>query len=546
MITSYRIKESCLVFLFLILFSSFPGILFSQITVFERPSNNDQKDIGLYSESPTRKKIDLNGQWEISFNEGKSYDKFIIPIAFNFKKQVIFRKKINIPEEMLSSFSFIFQAEGIDYESEIKINNNFVAKHSGGYTPIINPLSDGILSSSNEIVIVVSNDLNFKNTVPLSDQINYSKVYGGITKDIYLIAVPKLFVLSSYVRYSVDNLLSVRIKNSSDIKSANLSKYLDSSQSKEFFVQTKIFRKSNNTEAGQSDKSVFSIGDNNTVRVLNEFTINNPVLWTPEFPELYIARTIISTAKDVIIDELNIETGFTNLTQKNAQIFMSGKQIRLNGINYYEDQPKLGSALSFNDVERDLKNIKTLGFNSVRVPGRCAHPYIVNVCNRLGLFLLQEIPFNELAVHYIDEEKYTRQSLNYLSDIIQRDKNSPCIFAWGIGNDFDVSKASSLSYVKSAAALIDSLDKRFKYYTSRAYNTDICSGEVDFVGINFYETKSEQIKNAVSDISNKSKPVSNRKNNNLFVSYYGLNIENGNSNGFSDPRSQESQMKFLN
>ena len=107
-------------------------------------------------------------------------------------------------------------------------------------------------------------------------------------------------------------------------------------------------------------------------------------------------------------------------------------------------------------------------------------------------------------------------------------------------------KLHSLEYVKSASLLIDSLNKRFKYYTSRAFNNDICSEEVDFTGINFYENSYDQIKNNVDLISNPSKPAANRKNGNMFVSYYGINIENGNSNGFSDPLSQESQMKFFN
>ncbi len=541
----YLRKKRYTVLLLLFIFLYFPEYTISQIKIFERPTNSEQKDIGLFPESVTRQKIDLNGQWEISFNEGTSYNKYIIPLAYDFKGTALFKKRFQINEEILSSYSFIFVAEGIDYESEIKLNNNFITKHTGGFTPIIVSLPEGIVSSNNEIVINVNNELNYKNTIPLSDQINYSKIYGGITKDIYLVAIPKLFVFNSHLKYTVDNLLSVRIVNSVEIKSTSLSQYLDTSRSKEFFFQTKVIRKSDSSEAGISEKIAFTIGDNNTIKSSNSFIIPGAVLWTPENPVLYIAKTVITNSLDEIIDESNTETGFTNLTIKNNQVFNSGKQFSLNGINYYEDQPKFATALDYAEVEKDLRNIKTLGFNTVRVPGRCAHNYIVTVCNRLGLYLMQEIPFNELAGSYTGKEKYVRQSLNYLSDIIERDKNSPCIFAWGIGNDFDVSEQSSLAYVKSASSLIDSLNKRFKYYTSRANNIDICSEEVDFTGINFYETKYGLIKSEVAQITNRTKPVANRKNPNMFVAYYGLCIENSNSNGFSDPVSQESQMKFF-
>ncbi len=545
MIISYRLRIQLSIFLYLILISFFSEFSYSQIKVFERPPGSLKNDTLLFPQSSTRKTIDLNGQWEISFNEGMSYGKFSIPVAYDFNGTSFLRKQFNIPDDIVSHFSFILVAEGINYESEIKINNNFIANHTGGYTPIMVSLQDGIIGSANEINVKVNSSLNYKNTLPLSDQINYSKIYGGITGDIYLIAVPKLFVLRNTVKYTIDNLLSVKLNNKIEIRSSNLFENIDTSKSKLFFVQTSAIRKSSGENVAESGKAQFDIGDNNTVKSDNDITIANPILWTPESPELYVLKTVISDGDDKVIDEYITETGFTNLSKKNNLIFISGKELRLKGINYYEDLPKFASALEYSEVEKDLRNIKTLGFNSIRVPGRCAHPYIVNMCNRLGLFLLQEIPLNETADSYLDNDKYVRLSLNCLADIIDRDRNSPCIFAWGIGNDFDVSKNSSLSYVKSAVSLIDSLNKRFKYYTSRAFNTDICSEEVDFVGINFYGKSYEQIKTAVSDITNKSAPSSNRKNNSLFVSYYGLNIENSNSNGFSDPVSQEAQMKFI-
>ncbi|MEO6694880.1 MAG: glycoside hydrolase family 2 TIM barrel-domain containing protein [Ignavibacteria bacterium] len=546
MILSYRSKKiyNKILYIFLILCNS--GIAFSQIKVFERPTQANLKDIGLFFESETRSKIYLNGQWDISFNEGKNFSKFIVPIAFDHKGNSQFRHKFTIPEELAGSHSFIFVAEGIEYESEVKINNNFVSNHTGGFSPIIVPLSDGIISVNNEIVITVNSSLDFKNTIPLSNQINYSRIYGGINKDIYIIAVPRLFILKNYIKYSIDNLLSVKLKNFIDIKSSDLNQYRDTSKTKEFFLQTKVFKRSDNSETGVSEKKKFSIGDNNSIKDLNELTINNPVIWTPETPELYIIKTLITDKEDNIIDEQIIETGFTNLTVRNNQIFQSGKQIKLNGINYYEDQLKFASALEYSETEKDLMNIKTMGFNAVRVPGRCSHPYIVNLCNRLGLYLMQEIPFNETDEVLIENDKYVRLALNYISDMVERDKNSPCIFAWGLGNDFNVSGNAALNYVKSASALIDSVDKRFKYYTSRPYNEDICSEEVNFVGINFYGNNFEHIKTSVADLTNNKKPSENRKNRNLFVSAYGLNIQNSNANGFSDIKSQEAQMKFLN
>lgn len=528
--------------IFLTLFSSYSN---SQIKVFERNSKSDSGSAGLFFDSETRKRINLNGSWDVSFNEGQNFSKIVVPFAYDYEGKAVFKRNFRVENEMLRDYSFIFVAEGINYESEVKINNNFISNHTGGNLPVIIPLTEGIIATENEIKINVNSSLDFKNTIPLADQINYSKVYGGIVQDIYILAVPRLFILGTRLNYRIDNLLNVKLKNYADIKSSNLFSHSDSSKPKEYFLQTKIFRKTGNTESGVSSPLKFTIGENNSLKAENEIQISNPVIWTPETPELYLIRTFITDTEGKLIEEYITETGFTNLDFRNNQVFQSGKQFILNGINYYEEQPKFASALDYKTTESDLKNIKTLGFNAIRVPGKISHPYIVNICSRIGLYLLQEIPFNEIPENQIEEEKFIRLNLGLLSELIERDRNYPCIFAWGIGNDFDVSKKSSLEYVKAAGVLIDSLDFRFRYYTSRAFTEDICSEEVDFVGINFYENKSEYIKNTVAEITNRSKPATNRKNSNLFVSGYGINIENNNTNGFSDIRSQEGQMKFF-
>jgi len=536
-------KTSKIIFSLLIFLNSVS--ISAQIKVFERPVETDISDVGLFFNSDTREKISLNGPWEASFNEGKSYSTFNVPLAYDFSGKAFFKKKITIDPEILKTKSFIFVAEGINYETEIKINNNFVSSHTGGYSPIIVPLSDGVVTAQTEITVSINSILNFKNTTPLSDQINYSRVFGGINKDIYLIAVPKVFVFNNFIKYNIDNLLSVKFTNYIEIKSTLLKDFDDSVSANEFFIKSKLTRKSNQEEIFMSEPVQFEMVDNNTIKIENFISISNPVLWSPETPELYSLNIQITDKTGNIIDESISETGFNDLTKSNDQIFQSGKQISLKGINYYEDMPGIASALSYREVEKDLQNIKSLGFNAVRVPGRTSHPYIVNVCNRIGLFLLQEIPLNEISTHYFNEERFVNSVLDYLTEIIKRDRNEPSIFAWGLGNDFDVSSSTSLEYVKSAVTIIDSLNSRFKYYTSRPFNSDICSELVDFVGINFYESDYNSIKKDIAELTNNSSPVSNRKNRAYFLSYYGINIQNGNSNGFSDIRSQESQVKYF-
>jgi len=130
MILFYRCKI-CFRIILYILFISFNAITaWTQIKVFERPTDSELRNTGLFFESDTRKRIDLNGQWDISFNEGTNFSKFIVPIAYDYIGNALFRNRFIVSEDIINSYSFIFVAEGIDYESEVKINNNFVSNHT--------------------------------------------------------------------------------------------------------------------------------------------------------------------------------------------------------------------------------------------------------------------------------------------------------------------------------------------------------------------------------------------------------------------------------
>ncbi len=540
----YLLKIAGVVMLML----AIPAFLFedsaAQIRVYERSQETDISYIGLYHASPTRQKISLNGEWDVSFNEGKSYQKVSVPLSYNFEETALFRRKFDIPSEYINLYSFILVAEGIDYECDVKINGNFVATHTGGQTPVISPVNDGIIGNSNEITVSVNSRLNFSNTLPLSDQINYGTTTGGINKDIYLLAVPKLHIERSIVRYMVDNVLSVDLTNTATIKSSNLSRFISSGFDSAFSVKTIVIRNSTGAEVASTDAEPIEIGENNSLRVEQKVRLQSPILWTPDLPELYTVKTLIYAGQNVV-DEFDQITGFTNISYKSGQLFVNGRQTKLTGINYFEDQPGSSTALSYESVESDLSSIKRLGFNALRVPGRTAHPYIIEIANKIGIFVFQEIPRNEEDAEYFDDGLRVRLYLITLADVIDRDINAPCIIAWGLGNDFDASSSECAAYVQSAAALADSLSKKLKYYTSRTYNEDICSEYVDFVGINFYGKRYDEIKNSVSELTSRQKPPSNRKNQNLFAARFGIRIENSNTNGFSDIRSQEAQMKFL-
>jgi len=542
-----------LVILFLLLASQ----SFAQIKIYERTSQPVQQndsivrspfgDKGLYFETPTRRKMMLNGEWNVSFNNGGSYAKLIVPCSYDFSGSAFFDKSFSISADSAANCSFILVAEGINNSCEIKLNDVFITKHTGAGLPVIAALDDGIIRAENKISIVVNSELG-NGTLPLANQVNFGRVAGGITQDIYILCVPKVYSLSSFITFTFAADNTVKLKIAASIKSTILDKYKISGTFKSFHAVTKIFKKQTGEEVFAGSKIDFNIENNNLLELNFDAALKNAEMWSPDAPNLYLCKTEIFSDEE-LADEFVTEFGIVSVQKKNEQFTLNGnKNFKIYGTNYFENSHKFGAALDYSEVLAELTNIKKLGFNTVRVPGYAAHPYILNAASRIGLMVMEDVPFNEVPGKLIRSAEYTELAYNYISQSVMRDRNYPCILAYGLGNEFDVTVPAAQDYIKNAKVIVDTLNKgnkKFTYYTTSNYKDDICFGLTELKGQNFYDNGIDKIVkyNEYYRATIKQSPA--LKNTSIFVASFGIAVNNDNRNGYSDAHSQEAQTKYF-
>ncbi|MBN8570666.1 MAG: hypothetical protein J0M18_13655, partial [Ignavibacteria bacterium] len=502
-------------------------------------------DKGLFFESPARRKLMLNGEWNVSFNNGGSFAKLIVPCSYDFSGTAFFNRNFSISADTLASCSFLLVAEGINNTCEIKINDIFITKHTGNGLPVIAPIDEGIIRELNTISVSVDSRLT-NSSMPLANVVSFGRVSGGIDKDIYIMVVPKIYSLANYITYSVNADNSAKVKITSSVRSTVLDK-MKSEGFKSFYVINKIVKRATGEEVAATPKNAFVIENNNIVSVVSEAVIKNPELWSPDAPNLYVCKTEIYQ-DDVLIDENDTEFGIFTIQKKAEQFTINGKNIKLYGTNYFEASVKFGSALDYTETLAELTNIKKQGFNSVRAAGAVAHPYLLNICSRIGLFLFEDAAFNEVPEFLLKKPAYTDAGINLLVQTAMRDRNYPCVLAYGLGNEFDVSSTLAADYIKKAKSAIDTIitnNKKFTYYTTSNYKSDKCFGLTDLKGLNFYENGIEKVVKYNEYFRSAMKQSPELKNTSLFVASFGITVNNDNRNGYSDAHSQEAQTKYF-
>jgi beta-galactosidase len=159
--------------------------------------------------------------------------------------------------------------------------------------------------------------------------------------------------------------------------------------------------------------------------------IVEPRLWSAETPELY---TLTVTGAD---DEVSCQVGFRSVAISGRRLLVNGRPVRICGVNRHDHDDVRGRAVTPELMEADARLMKAFNVNAVR----CSHypndPYWLDLCDRLGLYVVDEANI-EAHAYYDDlcaDPRYADAFSERVRNMVERDKNHPSIIFWSLGNE---------------------------------------------------------------------------------------------------------------
>ncbi|MGA7161840.1 MAG: glycoside hydrolase family 2 TIM barrel-domain containing protein [Bacteroidota bacterium] len=496
--------------------------------------------------SATRSIVDLSGNWNYSTDDGVTWKKVLLPSAADFEGKVIYTRKFELPANLLTQHSFKFVAYGVNYQAEVFLNEVFVGKHEGGYTSFsfIVPENTLQLGSENVVRLVVDNTLNSKNTLPLRQQIGGWKNYGGIFRDIFLVATPPVWIDDLVTATESLDPKLVKLSVRAVVSGRDLSTLSAEDHPGPVLLNftVEVSDKATGLVAGKSLPVSFSAEANKDVSVQTTVGVPSAKMWSPDQPNLYIVRAFLTTGEgknSTVIDEYDMQTGIRTVAKEKRNILLNGAPITLRGITWGEDSPDHGSALSYEQMEKDIALIKNLGANAVRFAFHPPHPFLLDLCDQYGLLAFEEIPLYEIPSDIFSAENYQTLAENYTKEMIRRDRNHPSLIAWGFGDGFESVDPRAKTLLGQLQSTERSMDNRLTYYISFSLDDTQNSRIVDIAGVRL---ENSDLKGFAASLvkwkqSHPDQPV--------IVGRYGKAVETGDRNGYSDPMSQEAQARYL-
>lgn len=162
-----------------------------------------------------------------------------------------------------------------------------------------------------------------------------------------------------------------------------------------------------------------------------DLSIENPELWDIDRPALYSAQCEL-LAGGRVSDRAVARFGVRKAEfDGNRGFFLNGKRVFLEGANRHEFIPGFGNAIPDNLHRQDAEQMKSLGFNFVRLSHYPQHHAFLDACDESGLLVYAEIA----TWKSVRPGPWASAACRQLRDMILRDRNRPSVILWGFGNE---------------------------------------------------------------------------------------------------------------
>jgi beta-glucuronidase len=380
------------------------------------PKNKtDRKEHG-YSDKYT---LNVPGDWN------SQAQKFLY-----YEGTVWYKKSFDFAQSNSSDRVFLYFG-AVNYRADVYLNGKKLGMHKGGFTPFNFEVPSGLLKPKGNFLVVKVDNKRLKDEIPTLNTDWWN--YGGITRDVAIVIVPKNFIQNYSIQIAKESLAG-------DDKTVEGWVKLNEASSTNEEVALEIpelkFRKQ---IPSTTDSVAFS------------FKIDNLQLWSPTNPKLY--QAIISSNNDKIKDKI----GFRIVEVQGKQILLNGKPIFLRGICIHEEIPqRMGRAYSKQDALQLLQEVKELNANMVRLAHYPHNENMTRVADSLGILVWSEIPVY-WTIDFGNAE-VLEKAKGQLKEMIDRDHNRASVIIWSVGNETPINDART-NFMKQLVATAKKFDK---------------------------------------------------------------------------------------
>lgn len=426
----------------------------------------------------SRMVFDLNGVWDFCLMNGEAKGEIMpmpVPSSYNdiytgrdFADHVgnlCYRRTFTVSSRMLKKRLFL-RFGSVTHKAEVWLNGTCLGKHSGGFLPFSFEITEAARAGENELEVIVNNIVD-ETTLPAGRMVHQK--FPGLPEEIHNLPNFDFYNYSGIMRpVCLYTAPESYIEDISIYGKMDGSFYWDVKANGEGTVSVRLLDAAGNeVAAGEGFKGTGRI--------------DQVQLWEPGHPVLYSLEVTL-TGSDGEKDTYTEVFGFREVSIRDCRIHLNGKPVYLKGFGKHEDSPVHGRGFDMAYNVKDIGLLKWIGANSFRTSH---YPYceeMLQLCDREGILVIDEAPAVGLNAGFTATGllggnpngtwklfKTAEHHRQVLRDMVQRDKNHPCVIIWSVANEPASQEDGAKEYFEPLLNLVRELDEQKRPATLVTY-----------------------------------------------------------------------------
>lgn len=470
---------------------------------------------------------DLSGIWEFKLGDletpGERLESFrgeavAVPASYNDQKDepayrshcgwAYYQRKVTVPS-CYAGQRIMLRFDAVTHFARVYVNGKFVMEHKGGFLPFELELTDLIPAGETGILAVAVDNRVNHGTLPVGNEGNTAFFgsdnpgvpgveaakrwrkpqnlpnfdffnYAGLNRPVRIYTTPRQFISDITLVPDIDGKDGiVRYRVETGGVTASDSTVPEKGAGAPLAVTVEILDRDGMIAArGEGAEGVIRIPD--------------AKLWSPAPDTPYLYTAVVRFGDDCYEQTFGIRT----VKVEGTKFLINGKPFYFKGFGKHEDSAFHGRGLDLCLDVKDVGLIHWIHGNSFRTSH---YPYaeeMYDLCDREGIVIIDETPavgingggsFDPYKTFPVREHHE-----QVLRDMIERDKNHPCVVMWSMGNEPDTEHfpESAKEYWQSLYELAHRLDPADRPVTfvccQNNYERDLVTRTMDVVCINRY------------------------------------------------------------
>ncbi|HHV73902.1 MAG TPA: beta-glucuronidase [Thermoanaerobacterium sp.] len=460
--------------------------------------------------------IDLSGIWDFKADDGNGFsDKWYerklenpltiaVPASYNDQKEsidlrdhygyVFYQREVAVPK-YLKGQRIVLRFGAVTHYAKVYLNGELICEHKGGFLPFEVEIQDIIkFDESNLLTVAVDNRIDYS-SLPVGNENGGNILGGGLLPSVPGVTPKKQNAPNfDFFNYAgIHRPVKIYTTPLKYIKDVTIVPNVDGNDAKVVYsVET----------VGDGDVLLTIYDENNEIVAKangkeGAFIIKNVKLWQPLNAYLYTAK--ITFGEDMYEQTFGVRT----VEVKGNQFYINGKPFYFKGFGKHEDSNVHGRGIDEVLNVKDISLMKWMGANSFRTSHYPYSEEMMNLCDREGIVVIDETPAVGVNLNFggvggskqVDTFKTIRTHEHHrevIKDMIERDKNHPCVVMWSLANESDTMTIpdSAYEYYKPLYELAHKCDPQNRPVTivgvQGDYTKDKTLPAMDVICINRY------------------------------------------------------------